>query len=249
MIPTLTRKSSSFQAFRPGWRLGQGPVASSISPQLMMASFTLKNAIVPGGVETGLMLGLGGAALAALSGVLPDTVKPIGIVGGVLLAGAGVYKVFDYFFGNPTIEDVEIPAQRRSSLELVTGRVLLPAPGGSAELSSMWGAAFNEAPRTYKVQFQINNPSPDDLVVPVEFRVDEHKTILPDRVSRATYMVEVPGTGKAGGPAKEPSRKIVTGWQPVMAVLLGGISATGKLVLKGPVEAQDRVLDTVTFSI
>lgn len=247
MIPTLTRKS--FVPFRPAWSLGQAPVVSSVAPQLMTTSFTLDNAIVPQGIETGLILGLGGAALAALSGVLPDTVKPIGVVGGVLLAGAGVYKVFDFFFGNPVVEDVEIPAQRRSSLELVTGRVLLPPREGSAELSSMWGAVFNEAPRTYKIQFQINNPSPDDLILPIEFQVEEHKTILPDRVSRATYMVEVPGVGKAGGPAKEPTRKIVTGWQPVTAMLMGGISATGKLVLKGPVVAQDRVLDTVTFSI
>lgn len=248
MILTASRRPS-FASFRPGLRLGQTPGVPSISPSVLSPSFNVDQAIVPKGIETGVILGLGGAALAAISGVLPETVKPIGVVGGVLLAGAGVYKVFDFFFGNPEIEDVEIPAQRRASLDLVTGRILLPPAQGSAELSSMWSSAFNESPRTYKVQFQINNASPDDLTIAVEFRVEEHKTILPDRISRATYMVEVPGTGKAGGAAREPSRKIVTGWQPITAVLMGGISATGTLVLKGSVEAQDRVLDTVQFSI
>jgi hypothetical protein len=214
----------------------------------MSGSWSIVDVIIPQEVQGGVLTAMGGAGIVALSSLLPGTFKPVGMVGGVIVAGFGIHKVYRHLFGDPEKKTVVIPSQSLDSLSKVSGNILTPADGGSVELSNMWGAAVGaESNRTYKIVFQVFNDSEDDLILPIEFAVDENKTLLPNKTTKVTYVVEVPGKRKGTGMSK--SSKITTGWQPVSAVLMGGINASGKLILKGPTAVEDRILATVKFSI
>ena len=243
-------RSAGFRPFQgrpsPQRTLGALPVAPASPPVPMTGNFSV-DGIVPGELKTGVFMGMGGAAIASLAGLLPTSLKPLGMVAGVSLAGIGVYRIYDTLFGDPELVNVDIPPQSKASLNLVSGRILAPSDGSSAELSSMWGAvAKNE--RSYRIIFQIFNDSPDDLILPIEFRVKEIKTKMTDSLNATTsktYIVTVAGTKPGMGPAS----KVIRGWQDIGAILMGGIDGVGSLVLKGSNAVEDRPLATVKFSI
>lgn len=225
--------------------LAQAPALRPPAPTPAMTSaFNVPDAIVPKEAGSGIALGLGGAAVAAASEALPEDYETLGLIAGIAIAGYGAYRLYDHFFGDPERANIAIPPQPVVDLSLVKGRILVPADGGTAELSSMW-TTFYQSNRTYRISFQVVNESPADLTLPIEFAVEERKWVLPNRTTKSTHVVKLPGRREG----MEAPREIVNAWQPISAVVLGGIDAEAKLVLKGPTSQQDRVLDTVKFTI
>lgn len=218
--------------------LGQAP-QPSVHPDLAVPAFTFVG-IKPEDVKTGVLISLGGAGLAAISSMLPDTLKPLGVVSGVLIAGYGTYKIYNTFFGDPTEQVCEIPQQSTKDLSRVQGEFLAPVNKGAAELSTMW-SVFWKTNRTYTLKFRILNNSDQDLVIPVQVKVSEHTTFGEDKVSTGNFCVSVPAHGQ----------KIVDGFMPVFGEMALGISCVGQLILKYPTPTgqSERILQVITFSI
>lgn len=190
--------------------------------------------------KQGALIGVGGAAIAGLSSLLPESIRPLGVVTGVLTVGLGVYRIYDSFLGDPRMDSFDIPAQSPKDLSRVLGEFVKPTEHGAAELSSFW-RVFWGVPRTYEVQFKLENNSTSSLVVPIQILVTEHPTIGSERVSTANLAVNIsPG---------ESVTKIV--YLPIATEMAGGISAVGKILLKGPMPTgkNDRILAVTQFTI
>jgi hypothetical protein len=232
---------SPAKAVRRSPTLGQAPQPSVYSgdKDTLVPAFAFVG-IKPEDVKAGVLIGLGGAAVTAVSTLLPDTIKPLGVLSGVMVAGYGVYRVYGTFFGDPVEERCDIPQQSTKALSLVQGEFLAPVNNGGAELSTMW-SVFWKANRTYKLKFRILNNSEQELVIPVQVQVTEHTTLGPDKTSTGNFCVTVPPRGQ----------KIIDGFMPVFGEMALGIACVGQLILKYPTQTgqSERILQVIQFSI
>lgn len=234
-----TMKTTSFWA--PARRhavLAQSPSPiADLNSDIPAFKFT---GIVPQNIETGLILGAGGAGVAALSGLLPDTAKPIGIVSGVLISGLGVYKIYQSIFGSPKEEICEIPTQPAVAMGRVQAEFLAPVDKGKAELSTVWND-FWKSNRTYVLKFRLINNSDQDLMVPVQVKVTEHPAFLEEKVSTANFCVKVASHGQ----------KTVDGFLPLFSDHMFDVSCVGQLILKHPSPAgqDERILQVIRFTV
>jgi len=220
--------------------LGQAPQPSVNSGTDTVVPAFAFTGIKPEDVRNGVLISLGGAAVAAASSMLPDTVKPLGVLSGVMVAGYGVYRVYGTFFGDPVEELCEVPQQSTRDLARVQGEFLAPVDKGAAELSTMW-SVFWKTNRTYTLKFRIINNSDTDLVIPIQVKVSEHTTLGADKISTGNFCVSVPAHGQ----------KIVDGFMPVFGEMAFGIACVGQLILKYPTPTgqSERILQVIQFSI
>lgn len=219
--------------------LGQTPQPSVFPGETVVPAFTFSG-IKQEDVKNGVLVSLGGAGVVAVSTLLPDTLKSLGVISGVLIAGFGVYKVYGTLFGEPKEELCEIPQQSTKDLSRVQGEFLAPVNKGAAELSTMW-SVFWKSNRTYALKFRILNNSDQELVIPVQVQVTEHTTLGPDKTSTGNFCVTVPAHGQ----------KIVDGFMPVFGEMALGISCVGQLILKYPTLTgqSERILQVIQFTI
>lgn len=232
-------KTTSFWApARRGPSLSQAPAPLiDLNSDVPAFQFT---GIVPQSVQTGLILGFGGAGVAALSGLLPTAAKPIAIVSGVMMSGLGIYKVYQSFFGDPKEEICEIPTQPSGAVARVQAEFLAPVDKGKVELSTVW-SDFWKSNRTYAVKFRVLNNSDQELVVPVQVKVSEHAVFMDEKISTANFCVSV----------KAHDQKIVDGFMPLLSDHAFTVSCVGQIILKhpSPTGQDERILQVIQFSV
>lgn len=212
---------------------------------------------VPQGIKDGVLIGLGGAAIAYTSRFLPGMAEMVSLVGGVGLIGFGIFKVYDAVSGNaaPNIEKFHgNPAAPADALSVIKGQILLPTSNGQAELSSMWAQIF-DAQRTFKIKFVVSNDDKDPNGKPVQVLVEFNT----EQVSRpfvgepeisnfsTSYVIDDLGPGDS---------KVVPGFQPVGALAnvlqpqsYRSQDVTATLLARVSAKGQKKQLDQIKFTI
>lgn len=155
--------------------------------------------------STILFASLGAGALYG-SGLLPDPMKTIGMVGGVGLVGYAAYS----FLGsrsssNPTVPGgTSVPILTPAQFSAIKGQFLEPKNGD--RLGYNW---FSD---TYDVKVLISNPNPDPVNLTIQFVARESPYVflfIPARVEEYvadTRTVVIPGNGNLPLPLSLPTK-------------------------------------------
>lgn len=156
-----------------------------------------------------ILFGTMGVGAIYGSGLLPDPVKTIAMVGGVGLLGYAAYS----FIGSGSKQDSEVPSGTGFSIPTpsefagITGEILYPKTGSRQ--------GFNWFSDTYAVQVLLSNPSPKPVLVTLQLVIRESPYVfifVPARVEEyvaETKTMAIPAGGNITvslSPATKTSR-------------------------------------------
>lgn len=200
----------------------------------------------PKSMKDGILLGIGGAAIAYFSRYFPGVGEPIGLIGGLGLLGLGTYKFYNVATDAalPDEKLQQIPAgQVPEDVYQLEAKIMTPGNNSIAQLSDNWSSLFGDL-STFKVRFSITNTGPKTVTAQLEFHTKQFTRPLfgkPDIVEFSTnYLIP---------PLKQNESIIMPGWHPVdISWTHAPVDIVGSLILKASAVDPGKVATTANFT-